>query len=138
MLVAGRAGIFLPIRGEETYKEGAVGTVSVLDRRGRRLGTVYLGTMPKPGQGTLSAALTRLLREVLSRWEGPPPRLATQRFKALGMSWGVASGQVIPDLRLTRLSGVWDKVYRASLNSRPLVLSATQSVFYKSQPQIAA
>ena len=278
VLVAGRDGIFLPIRGEETYKEGAVGTVSVLDRRGRRLGTVYLGTMPEPGQGTLSAALTRLLREVLSRWEGPPPRLAyvtdaghhpteyyrkelrhmrdprrpahelhwtwivdfyhaseyvhklaevlfddaraqyawarrmchwlkhkpravyrllhsaaklradvkltaeeaetyrtayqylrdhaawmnyreyarlgmplgsgvteaacktvfTQRFKASGMSWGVASGQVILDLRLTRLSGVWDKVYRAYLNSRPLVLYATQSVFYKSQPQIAA
>jgi len=28
--------------------------VAVLDRRGRRLGTVYLGHMPEPGQGTLS------------------------------------------------------------------------------------
>jgi hypothetical protein len=278
VLAAGRDGIFVPIRDEETYKEGTVGTVSVLDRRGRRLGTVYLGTMPEPGQGTLSSALTRLLQEVLRRWEGPQPRLAyvtdaghhpteyyrrvlcrmrdprrpahwlrwtwivdfyhaseyvhdlaevlfddararyawarrmchwlkrkpravfrllhsaaklradvdltaeeektyrtayqylrdhaawmnyreyarlgmplgsgvteaacktvfPQRFKASGMSWGVASGQVILDLRLTRLSGVWDRVYRAYLKSRPLVLYATKSVFHKSQPRIAA
>jgi hypothetical protein len=278
VLAVGRDGIFLPIRGEKTYKEGAVGTVSVLDRRGRRLGTVYLGTMPESGQGTLSAALTRLLRDVLGRWKGPAPRLAyvtdaghhpreyyrkvlcrmrdprrpghwltwtwivdfyhaseyvhdlaevlfdderarhawarrmchwlkhqpravyrvlhsaaklrtdvkltkkeaaayctayqylrdhaawmnyreyarlgmplgsgvteaacktvfTQRFKASGMSWGVASGQVILDLRLIRLSGVWDKVHRAYLKSRPRVLYATQSVFHKSSLQIAA
>jgi hypothetical protein len=278
VLAVGRDGIFLPIRGEKTYKEGAVGTVSVLDRRGRRLGTVYLGTMPESGQGTLSAALTRLLRDVLGRWKGPAPRLAyvtdaghhpmeyyrkvlcrmrdprrpghwltwtwivdfyhaseyvhdlaevlfdderarhawarrmchwlkhkpravyrvlhsaaklrtdvkltkkeaaayctayqylrdhaawmnyreyarlgmplgsgvteaacktvfTQRFKASGMSWGVASGQVILDLRLIRLSGVWDKVHRAYLKSRPRVLYATQSVFHKSPLQIAA
>lgn len=278
VLVVGRDGIFLPIRGADTYKEGAVGTVSVLDRRGRRLGTVYLGTMPEAGQGTLSGELTRLVHDVLSRWEGPLPRLAyvtdaghhpteyyrkvlcrmpdprrpgnrlswtwivdfyhaseyvhalaevlfdderarhawarrmchwlkhkpravyrvlhsaaklradgdltaaeeeayrkaydylrdhagwmdyreyarhgmplgsgvteaacktvfTQRFKASGMSWGVASGQVILDLRLTRLSGVWDQVWRAYLESRPLVSYATESAFYKSLPQIAA
>jgi hypothetical protein len=62
----------------------------------------------------------------------------TQRFKASGMSWGVASGQVILDLRLTRLSAVWDKVYRAYLESRSLVSYATQSVFHKSPLQIAA
>jgi hypothetical protein len=278
VLAAGRDGLFVPIRDEETYKEGAVATVSVLDRRGRRLGTVYLGTMPEPGQGKLSTALTRLLQDVLGRWEGPAPRLAyvtdaghhpteyyrkvlcrmrdprrpahrlewtwivdfyhasqyvhelaevlfddpraryawarrmchwlkhkpraiyrlvhsaaklhadvdltpekeklyrtayqylrdhaawmnyreyarlgmplgsgvteaacktvfTQRFKASGMSWGVDTGQVILDLRLVRLSGVWDKVYRAYLRSRPLVSYATQSVFYQSQPRIAA
>jgi hypothetical protein len=278
VLAVGRDGIFVPIRNEKTYKEGAVGTVSVLDRRGRRLGTVYLGTMPEAGQGTLSDALTRLLKEVLRRWEGPPPRLAyvtdaghhpteyyrkvlcrmrdphrpahwlgwtwivdfyhasqyvhdlaevlfddegaqhawarrmchwlkhkpravfrilhsaaklradldlttekaktyytayqylrdhaawmnyreyarlglplgsgvteaacktvfTQRFKASGMSWGVDTGQVILDLRLIRLSGVWDTVYRAYLKSRPTVLYATKSAFHKSQPRIAA
>jgi hypothetical protein len=278
VLAVGRDGIFLPIRNEETYKEGAVGTVSVLDRRGRRIGTVYLGTMPEPGQGTLSNALTRLLRDVLGRWQGPMPRLAyvtdagyhpmeyyrtvlcrmrdprrpgrwlswtwivdfyhaseyvhdlaevlfkdegarrawarrmchclkhktravyrvlhsaaklradvtltkenekayhkaygylrdhavwmnyreyarlglplgsgvteaacktvfTQRFKASGMSWGLASGQVILDLRLTRLSGVWQKVYQSSLKARTVVSYATQSIFYKSQLQNAA
>jgi hypothetical protein len=46
VLAVGRDGIMLPIRGEATYKEGAVATIAVFDRRGRRLGTVYLGQMP--------------------------------------------------------------------------------------------
>jgi hypothetical protein len=73
-LVAGRDGIHLPMRAG-AYKEGATATLTVFDRRGRRLGTVYLGRMPEPGQGTLSAQLTALLEEVLRGWEGPLPRL---------------------------------------------------------------
>jgi hypothetical protein len=76
VLAAGRDGIMLPIRDEPTYKEGAVATLSVYDRRGRRLGTTYLGTMPEAYQRTLSDQLTRLVKEVLSAWEGPWPRLA--------------------------------------------------------------
>jgi hypothetical protein len=38
VLAVGRDGIMLPIRNEEHYKEGAVATLSVYDRRGRRLG----------------------------------------------------------------------------------------------------
>lgn len=52
-LVAGRDGIHLPMRGD-AYKEGAAATLTVFDRRGKQLGTVYLGQMPQPGQGTLS------------------------------------------------------------------------------------
>jgi hypothetical protein len=74
-LVAGRDGIHLPLR-TGAYREGATATLSVCDRRGRRLGTVYLGRMPEAGQGTLSAQLTFLLTEVLRRWRGPLPRLA--------------------------------------------------------------
>lgn len=74
-LAVGRDGIMLPIRKEESYKEGGVATLSVYDRRGRRLGTVYLGEMPQPQQVTLSAELTALLRGVLLGWEGPMPRL---------------------------------------------------------------
>jgi hypothetical protein len=74
-LSTGRDGIMLPIRGAPHCKEGAVATLSVLDRRGRRIGTVYLGHMPEAGQGTLSAALTELLRSVLAAWDGPMPRL---------------------------------------------------------------
>jgi hypothetical protein len=74
-LCAGRDGIMLPIRGAPHCKEGAVATVSVLDRRGRRISTVYLGHMPEAGQGTLSDELTRLLQSVLADWEGPLPRL---------------------------------------------------------------
>ena len=76
VLAVGRDGIFLPIRNEKTYQEGAVATLSVYDRRGRRLGTVYLGQMPEPHQRTLSDRLTRLIEDVLCRWQGVWPRLA--------------------------------------------------------------
>ncbi len=75
-LVVGRDGIHLPMRGRQPYKEGSTATLSVYDRRGRRLGTVYLGRMPEPGQATLSEQLTALVLEVLRRWQGPLPRLA--------------------------------------------------------------
>jgi hypothetical protein len=65
----------LPIRGEKTYKEGAVATIAVYDRRGRRLGTAYLGQMPEAYQTTLSEQLTRLLSELLREWSGCWPRL---------------------------------------------------------------
>jgi hypothetical protein len=74
-LSVGRDGIMLPIRDEPTYKEGAVATISVLDRRGRRVGTIYLAQMPEAQQTTLSSELTALLQGVLTGWEGPLPRL---------------------------------------------------------------
>ena len=74
-LTVGRDGIFVPISKDSKYREAATATVAVLDRRGRRVGTVYLGHMPEPGQGTLSQQLTELLRDVLSGWQGPLPRL---------------------------------------------------------------
>lgn len=78
VLVAGRDGIHLPLRGgcyKGCYKEGATATLTVYNRRGRRLGTVYLGRMPEAGQGTLSQQLTALLEAVLRGWYGPLPRL---------------------------------------------------------------
>lgn len=75
VLSVGRDGIFVPLRHDGQYHEGATATVSVLDRRGRRLGTVYLGHMPEPGQTTLSQQLTALLHEVLGQWQGRLPRL---------------------------------------------------------------
>jgi hypothetical protein len=75
-LVVGRDGIHLPMRGSEPYKEGSTATVSVYDRRGKRVGTVYLGRMPEAGQTTLSQQLTALIEGVLQRWQGPLPRLA--------------------------------------------------------------
>ena len=56
-------------------KRGATGTISVLDRRGKRLGTVYLGRMPEPGQGTLTDQLSALLRAILSRIDSQGLRL---------------------------------------------------------------
>jgi hypothetical protein len=75
VLAVGRDGIMLPIRGEPTYKEGAVATIAVYNRRGRRLGTVYLGQMPEAYQVTLTEQLTGLVSEVLAEWDGPWPRL---------------------------------------------------------------
>jgi hypothetical protein len=75
VLAVGRDGIMLPIRKEEKYKEGAVATISVYDRRGRRLGTVYLGEMPEALQVKLSEELTALIQGVLGAWEGVMPRL---------------------------------------------------------------
>ncbi len=74
-LAVGRDGIMLPIRDSEQQKEGGVATLSVYDRRGRRLGTVYLGEMPQAKQVTLSAELTALVQGVLAGHEGPLPRL---------------------------------------------------------------
>ncbi len=62
VLAVGRDGIMLPIRQEKHYKEGGVATLSVYDRRGGRLGTLYLAEMPQPMQVTLSAELTALLQ----------------------------------------------------------------------------
>src|SRR5262249_39801901 len=54
VLAVGRDGLMMPLRGQASYREAATATVSVFDRRGQRLGTVYLGRMPEPGQETIS------------------------------------------------------------------------------------
>jgi hypothetical protein len=75
VLAVGRDGIMLPIRHEKHYKEGGVATIAVYDRRGKRLGTVYLGEMPEANQVTLTAELKAFVQEVLADCEGPLPRL---------------------------------------------------------------
>jgi hypothetical protein len=77
VLSVGRDGITLglQIKGCDIYEVATTGTLTVYDRRDRRLGTVYLAYTPEPGQPTMSAQLTRLLEEVLRRWDGPLPRL---------------------------------------------------------------
>ena len=44
----------------------------------------------------------------------------TQRLKRSGMSWQKDSGQAIVDLRIVRLSGVWQDVHTQNLRNRPL------------------
>lgn len=77
VLSVGRDGIALGLRLKRgtAFEVAATATVSVLDRRGKRLGTVYLAYVPEPYQTTLSRELTQLLEEVLRRWQGPLPRL---------------------------------------------------------------
>jgi hypothetical protein len=75
VLAVGRDGVMVPLRGQG-YQEASTATVSVYDRRGRRLGTVYLGQMPQAKQEALSRDLTSLVEGVLRRYAGRPPRLA--------------------------------------------------------------
>lgn len=79
LLCAGRDGVFVPLRDDTEYREGATGTLSVYDRRGQRLGTVYLGRMPEKDQVTLSSQMTALIESVLEQWlvaeGGELPRL---------------------------------------------------------------
>lgn len=65
-LAVGRDGIVVPLR-HKRWQEGATATVSVLDRRGKRLGTVSLGHMPEPGQETLTGQRNALLHDILSQ-----------------------------------------------------------------------
>src|SRR5215467_607825 len=73
-LSVGRDGIFVPLRGG-VAQEGATATVSVLDRRGKRVGTAYLGQMPESGQGTLTDQLSSLLQATLSQVDSQLLRL---------------------------------------------------------------
>jgi len=73
-LSVGRDGIFVPLC-HKVWQEGATATVSVLDRRGKRLGTVYLGHMPEAGQGTLTTQLNALLKDILSQVDSQGLRL---------------------------------------------------------------
>lgn len=66
-LAVGRDGVMIPIRGQG-YQEAATGTVSVHDRRGKRLGTVYLAEMPEPGQKRLTKQMSGLLTATIATW----------------------------------------------------------------------
>lgn len=78
VLSVGRDGITMGVRikGGSVFEVASTATITVFDRRGRRLGTVYLAYTPESGQKTMSAQLTRLLQDVFERWQGPLPRLA--------------------------------------------------------------
>jgi len=68
VLSVGRDGISMPIHKGGGYKQGAVATVAVYDRRGQRVGIVYLATCPESGQPTLTRELTALIKSCLSKW----------------------------------------------------------------------
>lgn len=75
VLSVGRDGVTLREYRHRFFEVASVGTLAVFDRRGQRLGTVYLGCVPEANQPTLSARLTAVIEEVLRRWQGPLPRL---------------------------------------------------------------
>ena len=75
VLAVGRDGITLCTRPHRFCEVATTGTMTVYDRRGKRLGTVYLAYVPELGQDTMTKELSALIREVLRQWDGPLPRL---------------------------------------------------------------
>lgn len=67
VLAVGRDGIMIPMR-QQGYKEASTATLAIFDRRRKRLGTLYLGYMPEPGQQTMTCQLTALIEKVLAAW----------------------------------------------------------------------
>ena len=77
VLSVGRDGITLRESRCSFYEVATVGTVTVYDRAGTRLGTVYLAAVPEPNQPAMTRQLTALIEGVLTAWDGPLPRLAS-------------------------------------------------------------
>jgi len=75
-LAVGRDGITVGNQPHGFFEVATCATVSVHDRKGRRLGTVSLGFAPEPGQQTMTDELLALIHEILRGWSGPPPQLA--------------------------------------------------------------
>lgn len=75
VLAVGRDGVTLREYRHSHFQNATAGTLTVYDRAGRRLGTVYLAFPPELGQHQMTARLTDLLRDVLQRLEGTLPRL---------------------------------------------------------------
>jgi hypothetical protein len=71
-----RDGLSLREDQNGLFEVATTATVTVSDRRGQRLGTVYLAFAPELGQGQMTDQLTALIEEVLRQWKGPLPRLA--------------------------------------------------------------
>lgn len=76
VLSVGRDGISLCEYRHRCFEVATTATVTVYDRRGRRLGSVYLAFAPQLGQQNMTDHLTTLIKGVLQRWEGPLPRLS--------------------------------------------------------------
>jgi hypothetical protein len=76
VLSVGRDGISLREYRYRCFENATAATVTVYDRRGKRLGTVYLAFAPELEQLTMTQQLTALILRVLECWEGTLPRLA--------------------------------------------------------------
>jgi hypothetical protein len=130
VLSVGRDGVTLRDYRFRFFEHATVATVTVYDRAGGRLGTVYLAFAPESGQQQMTEQLTALLREVLRRWEGPLPRLAyvtdageneTQYYhRVLGNMAHPRTGEKLPWIRIV-------DYYRAALR----IWSMAEALFGK-------
>jgi hypothetical protein len=62
----------------------------------------------------------------------------TQRLKRSGMSWTREGGQVILDLRVIWLSGIWAEVHQRYLASKPMPVTRADMVKDAQHRQAAA
>ena len=62
----------------------------------------------------------------------------TQRLKRSGMSWTIAGGQVILDLRVIRLSHVWHEVHQRYLASKPIPVTRVDTANVAQHEQLVA
>ena len=61
-----------------------------------------------------------------------------QRLKRSGMSWTIEGGQTILDLRVIKLSQVWNTVYQRYLASKAMPIVALESVKSPQNQRLAA
>ena len=66
-LSVGRDGITVAKQEKAGYEVVSCGTILVYAGK-KRLGTVYLGHVPEPGQPSMTEELLALLREILTQW----------------------------------------------------------------------
>ena len=76
VLAVGRDGITLCEYKYRFWEVATVATVTVFDRAGQRVTTIYLAFRPELGQATISQMLTDLLSAVLEQCPNPLPTLA--------------------------------------------------------------
>lgn len=76
VMAVGRDGITLRENTHSFFEVATAATVTIFDRAGKRLTTVYLAVTPELGQATMSEMLTSLLTKVLEQWDGPLPTLS--------------------------------------------------------------
>ena len=75
VLSVGRDGVTVGEQPHGFFEVATCATITVYDRRGKRLGTVYLGYAPQLGQDTMTTELKLLLKEIFLQGTEPLPRL---------------------------------------------------------------
>ena len=77
VLSVGRDGITLREYRHRLYEVASCATVTVIDRTGKRLGTMYLARVPEHGQGRMSDQLTALIEALCASLDGDGKPTAT-------------------------------------------------------------
>jgi hypothetical protein len=81
VLSVGRDGVTVGEQPHGFFEVATCATITVYDRRGKRLGTVYLGYAPQLGQDAMTTELKLLLKEILL--QGPSTKQGTEPLPRL-------------------------------------------------------